>query len=141
MSKGTDRNEFIGAEPHEDEGEGEGRYAELAGDDEEVAHAMFRDILDCFLDADGVVDDTTLVLDSVVRFTATVTQMASYELAGMARELDESPEAAAAALLREAHRAFIDYLTDATMFAGTGKILGEPELALKLDRKFRRSLV
>jgi hypothetical protein len=82
----------------------------------------------------------TTVLDFVPRFAALATQIASFELADMTRDLDESPEAAAESLLREGHSAFTDYLTNAELYATAGRILGQPELGLELDRELRRSL-
>ena len=138
----TDEREDVGAKEGNDEKYDEdedSRYTGLEGEDE-VASALFRDLVECYFDATECVETAPAILEAALRFAAMAAQVGAYEIAGIARDADESPESTAEKMLSDCHKVFLDYLTSAETFAATGRALGEPPLNIRMGRKLRRAL-
>jgi hypothetical protein len=138
----TDEREAASAIEGDDEEYDEdedSRYMGLEGEDE-VASALFRDLVECYFDATECVETIPAILEAALRFAAMAEQVGAYEIAGLARDVDKSTASNAENMIRDCHKVLLDYLTSTEMFAATGRALGEPLLNIRTGRKLRRAL-
>jgi len=82
--------------------------------------------------------DALTAQNAVLHFAIAATHLLMYDIAGLAREINGDAERIALGWLTENQRMFAEGLTNARQIRQVGTILGEPELRLKFDRKFRR---
>ncbi len=125
-----------GEEAVEDTGEDEA--IELAPE-EELQRPIMDALLKAFEEAAGEVDPL-VAQHAVLNFALTATHALVYDIAEYARDSGLDVQKMSEEWLLDSGRFFMDGLGNETLLREIGRILGRPELGIRLNRQFRRRL-
>ena len=128
------------AEDQDDADDEDDEDDEYEADQEDDVDHLLVELIEVFLEFVEVGDDMDQTQDAVLKFAATATHIHLYNLVENARRENQDPQKAALEWIQAASGQFASYLTDADFLRAAGALVGEPELRINFDRKFRRRL-
>jgi hypothetical protein len=84
--------------------------------------------------------DLDATQEAVLRFAAIATHIHLYQATANAEQLQQDPQRAALDWAQHCGQHFAELLTSNDLLKAAGVLIGEPQLSLKFDPKFRRTL-
>src|SRR5581483_1897906 len=124
-------------DPMADEDEDSEEDYDDGGDADDMMSSLFATFTD-FMNIESMEVDE--MQTSLLRFASMASQVLLFSVCAAAREEKLNVDDAALDWIRESCRMFVDMMADRDTLRTVAQIVGEPELNLRLDRKFRRSL-
>jgi hypothetical protein len=109
-------------------------------DEDDEDKNLLVELLEDFLGFIQIGDDLDATQADVLRFAALATHIHLYQVTADAEQREEDPRRAALDWVQHCCQYFAELLTSNDLLKAAGELIGEPELSLKFDRKFRRSL-
>jgi hypothetical protein len=107
------------------------------GDEDE---SLLVELLEDFLGFIEIGEDLDATQEDVLRFAAIATHIHLYRVMTDAEQRKEDPRRAALEWVQHYSQYFAELLTSNDLLKAAGELIGQPQLSLKFDRKFRRTL-
>jgi hypothetical protein len=124
------------AETPEPENADESPAVGSSQEDEQMVQAL----LDVFLARMQSEHEPPITQEAIIRFAAVASQVLLFDIAAMAREVNQDVEPLVQAWIADWTRDYLDKVCNRESLRNAAGILGQPELGLRFDRGFRRSL-